>query len=79
MSSQLVMQNKICKLDENIANSIKSSTVFQSYHDIIEELVLNSIDSQATFIEIGIDRETYDINVKDNGNDKYLQYLYLLL
>jgi len=60
---------KIIKLDEHLTNMIAAGEVVERPMGVIKELVENSIDAQATQIEISIiDGGIQLIEVNDNGN-----------
>lgn len=48
-------------------NLIKAGSAIQSLHNIVEELCLNSLDANATTVEVHIDWKNFGISVIDNG------------
>lgn len=55
------------KLDDRCQSHIKSEVTITSVVQCIEELVLNSLDSQPKCISIRLDASKYNIQVVDNG------------
>lgn len=55
------------KLDESTIQKIRSDYTINSFHQAMEELILNSIDAKATKIEINFDLSQLELQVVDNG------------
>lgn len=64
--------NSIRKLDDHESRAIRASARFASLHSIVYELVLNSLDANATTIDIGIDKNSLEIVVRDDGEFLFL-------
>ncbi|CAG7718352.1 unnamed protein product [Allacma fusca] len=58
---------KLLKLPTELANLIRSGVVAPTFVRCVEELVLNSIDAEATKVSIKINFEDYNLQVEDNG------------
>jgi DNA mismatch repair ATPase MutL len=69
---------KITQLTDSDSYQIIAYSLFHSYSRVIEELVYNAIDSKATQIEIRIDCEKLDIQIKDNGKQLFLLLIFCL-
>lgn len=62
------MMNKIIKLDQHLTNMIAAGEVVERPSGIVKELVENSLDAQATKIEVSINSGGIEkIKVLDNG------------
>lgn len=55
------------KLEEKVINKLRSDYTINSFHQVLEELILNSIDANASKIEISFDLSLLQISVNDNG------------
>ena len=60
--------NSINKLSERESRLVKAGGRFSSLHSVIYELLLNSLDANANRIDVGIDKSTLEIVIRDNGN-----------
>jgi hypothetical protein len=58
----------IIKLSEQESRLVKAGGRFSSLHSVIYELLLNSLDANSNRIDVGIDKSTLEIVVRDNGN-----------
>ena len=47
---------------------IHASSTFPTLYSIVEELIFNSLDAKANKIEIGINKTTFEIYIRDNGH-----------
>lgn len=71
--------NSIYKLSQQESRLIKAGGRFSSLYSIVYELVLNSLDAKANNIDIGIDKRSLEIVIRDNGKlffSSLLRYLY---
>jgi DNA mismatch repair ATPase MutL len=60
------MSRVIC-LSRDLGNSIRAPGLMPSYHSIVEELILNSLDASSTTIHIKCDLINFNVDVIDNG------------
>ena len=58
------------------SNLIHASSTFPTLYSIVEELIFNSLDAKANKIEIGINKTTFEIYIRDNGHGISSQLLY---
>jgi DNA mismatch repair protein MLH3 len=61
------MQQAIRPLDAETRSKIRSTQILTSLPQIISELVQNSLDANASRIEIGINSEEWECWVRDDG------------
>lgn len=59
--------NSITRLAESTAMAISGSSRMPDVCQIVEELIFNSLDAKATFINISIDLNQFKLDVSDNG------------
>ena len=59
------------KLEEEVSTQILASSSIPSFHNVVEELVLNAVDASSTRIEIYVDMNHYSITVVDNGKSSF--------
>jgi DNA mismatch repair protein MLH3 len=55
------------RLNDKLIEHLKSSYEISSVYDCLTQLVYNSIDANATNIQVKINLFTYDLTVTDNG------------
>ena len=62
------MSKKIVhKLDEHTAQLVRSGGNITNLHHAVEEMIYNSIDADATCININLNPDTISITIADNG------------
>jgi DNA mismatch repair protein MLH3 len=57
----------ILPLDEEMHKAIRAPAVISSLHNVVEELVMNSLDAGAGMIEIVLDLASFSVEVRDSG------------
>lgn len=67
MSLRNDAQNRCRILGDNVRDLIRSGVAITSVTQCVEELVLNSIDAEATRIFVDVDLSDFIIRVEDNG------------
>ncbi|XP_037795830.1 DNA mismatch repair protein Mlh3-like [Penaeus monodon] len=72
------MSGKILPLSESVRSKLRSGITITSVAQCVEEMVLNSIDANATCIAIRIDPTIFRIQVVDNGDGVTEENLKLL-
>ncbi|XP_063594582.1 uncharacterized protein LOC134771578 [Penaeus indicus] len=72
------MSGKILPLSESVRSKLRSGITITSVAQCVEEMVLNSIDANATCIAIRIDPAIFRIQVVDNGDGVTEENLKLL-
>lgn len=62
-------KKRIKKLGDEDASKIIATSAIPSLHNVVEELILNSIDARATEIQVivTISAASLEIEVRDNG------------
>ncbi len=64
----MILQNKIQKLDDNTISKIAAGEVVERPAQVVKELIENSIDAEASSINIEIENGGFDsIKITDNG------------
>lgn len=61
------MPGRILPLDIETQSRLRSTQILTSVPQIVSELVQNSLDANATHIEIGINADEWECYVKDDG------------
>lgn len=61
------MMNSITRLAESTAMAISGSSRMPDVCQIVEELIFNSIDAKASFININVDLSQFKLQVSDTG------------
>ncbi|XP_069997820.1 DNA mismatch repair protein Mlh3 [Penaeus vannamei] len=72
------MSGKILPLSESVRSKLRSGITITSIAQCVEEMVLNSIDANATCIAVRIDPAIFRIQVVDNGDGVTEENLKLL-
>lgn len=67
IEEERVMSNGISKLDPKVSRALRSQVVTVSLTSAVREVVQNSIDANATALQIIIDPSEMSFMVKDNG------------
>jgi DNA mismatch repair ATPase MutL len=57
----------IKRLDVKVRSLIRASAILPHLHNIVEELIVNSLDAKADNIEVRYDMEKLEVIVTDNG------------
>ena len=65
------MSSDIHPLTPKLSDHIRSSAAIASCSTIVEELLLNALDAQASKIEVYLDIANFQIKVTDNGMHRY--------
>ena len=60
--------SRILPLDHCASAQVKASSVITNLNDVVEGLLVNSLDAAATRIEISVDYPRLQVTVEDNGN-----------
>ena len=55
------------RLSDGIGNQIRAPAIICSIHNVVEELVLNSLDAGANCINVAIDMQNFIVECQDNG------------
>ena len=55
------------KLDKDTTEKIRSNYTISDIQQVMEELVLNSVDANSTSIDVFVDLKNYSITVHDDG------------
>ena len=58
------------------SNLIHACSTFPTLYSIVEELIFNSLDAKTNKIEVGINKTTFEIYIRDNGHGISSQLLY---
>ena len=58
----------LARLPEEVVHAIRSAFVITSLGSVVEELVQNALDANATSIEIAVNRSAWSCRVTDNGH-----------
>ncbi|CAM9954672.1 unnamed protein product, partial [Discosporangium mesarthrocarpum] len=61
------LMSQVERIGRRTADSVRAATVVSTASQAVEELLLNSIDSGATTVEIRLDLPSYRLSVADNG------------
>ena len=56
-------------LPSNVSNAVRSHCIFPTILTLVEELVYNAVDSESFKIDIGFDKDSKKVIVKDYGNN----------
>ena len=64
------MNHRIESLNEGLASFVRASKCIGSFHNAVEEVVLNSVDARGRTIEIYVDLHTCSFEVYDDGENK---------
>jgi hypothetical protein len=70
--------HKLCKLDDPVVEELRSNFNIYNQGQAIEELVLNSVDANATVIEVFADTQNFAFEVRDNGDGMAVEDLELI-
>ena len=62
-----MVQAPIKRLSNEAGNQIRAPAIICSFHNVVEELVLNSLDAGADYIEVAIDMQSFSVECRDNG------------
>ena len=63
-----IIMNEIRRLDKSAVEDIRSTFTIYNQAQALEEVVLNSVDAQATTIEVHISPSIFSFEVRDNGH-----------
>ena len=63
--------SRIRKLDTDLGNLVRAPSILPSFHNIVEELIMNSLDAGASRISIRVDIEQYSVRCCDDGHGIY--------
>jgi DNA mismatch repair ATPase MutL len=66
------------KLADNVVEELRSNFNIYNQGQAIEELVLNSVDANATVIEVFADTHNFAFEVRDNGDGMSVEDLELI-
>ena len=66
------------KLDAPVVEELRSNFNIYNQGQAIEELVLNSVDANATVIEVFADTQNFAFEVRDNGDGMSVDDLELI-
>lgn len=61
------MSKHLISLDKSTQSYLRSSVVLTSLPQIVHELVENSLDAEASNIEVAINTEDWECSVQDDG------------
>lgn len=64
-------KNPIRLLEKESSDIIRACTILPEFHSFVEELVLNSIDANASNIQIILDFRSFSVVVADDGNNSH--------
>lgn len=64
-----MLKNSINKLPDSEARLVKAGGRFPSLQSVVYELLLNSLDANANSIDVGIDKGSFEIVIRDNGTN----------
>jgi DNA mismatch repair protein MutL len=66
-SKMNILDNNITKIKLNDREKVRASSIIPTYFNVVEELILNSLDANSKSIELFIDVPNYYIEIKDKG------------
>lgn len=61
------MRSSLQKQEDTLCYFIRAAAVIPSFHSAVEELLLNSLDANASKITITVNLRLFNVTVEDNG------------
>lgn len=61
------MASKIEVLPDKVGGLVRACGILPTFHGIVEELILNSIDGRSKNIDIVLDLVKFSISIRDDG------------
>eukprot|EP01041_Mallomonas_annulata_P006438 gene6438-13012_t len=61
------MSKRISRLDDQVSKFVRACAVISSFRSVVEELILNSVDAEASAIEIFVDVSRANVTISDDG------------
>ena len=62
-------------LEADVSQYLRACVVLPTFRSVVEELILNALDAEATDIEVSVDLETWTVRCEDNGHGMDLSEL----